>query len=258
MSINQPQLPLIRVIPFITADHLTNMATDELMLSMETPALRFYCWSQASLSLGKSPTLPDDIDYNYCKNNKIPIFHRLSGGQAVLHHLELTYCFAADVSFFPPQITETYQIICEPLLRSMEKLGLDPAMSPFNPKLNKSSICFNEISNYELSVKNKKIIGSAQHRRKKRFFQHGSILLDIDFELWKKIWKLEQNSQLLNNRITTLKEQLGVAPANDDLVEIFQNEFLNYFRAEGYINPLDHEECASVKILTGKYARLND
>src|ERR1051326_1065531 len=86
---------LCRLLPFAVADGPQNMAADEVLLHSAAAgqvSLRFYGWTEATLSLGyfqhaarrlDDPLLPE-----------LPFVRRPTGGDALVHHQELTYCLA--------------------------------------------------------------------------------------------------------------------------------------------------------------------
>ena len=49
-------------------------------------------------------------------------------------------------------------------------------------------MCFDVASAYEITAGGKKLVGSAQARRGGAILQHGSILLDIDWDAWVSVF----------------------------------------------------------------------
>lgn len=250
---NKIELPLIRVIPWSVGPADFNMALDEYLLSLEQPVLRFYGWEKPTLSFGKSRKRLEEIDIEFCRDAGIAGVQRRTGGKTVLHQHELTYSFSANTEKFPRSIVETYRHISQPLADAFLKFGLEPDMKEEKRGADNSSICFNEVSSYELTIKGKKIVGSAQYRQRKRFIQHGSILLDIDWELWKSIWMLPADSTLLENRITTFKEELGNIPAIETLADKITQSFAEYFAATVEVFEPNREEMEKIESLREKY-----
>src|SRR5262249_44203157 len=67
-----------------------NMAADEVLLeaaSRGTASLRFYTWAEATLSLGYFQPAAERLP-------GLPWVRRASGGSALVHDQELTYCLA--------------------------------------------------------------------------------------------------------------------------------------------------------------------
>lgn len=246
------KLPQINIIPFQKHPAEYNMAMDEHLLSLPGTFLRLYGWASPTLSLGRM-NQHDDVNLDYCRKKGIKIIKRRSGGKAVLHHFELTYSFVTDAEQFPMPVRESYRQITQPIANSLIVLGLNPEMKDADKLKESSSICFKEVSAYELTVGSKKIVGSAQFRRKRRFYQHGSILLNIDWTMWKNIWGIPESSMELEKRITTLKDELPALPNIKTVEHILTDEFLKFFKAEGKIFELSRDEYLKLQELEGKY-----
>lgn len=122
-------------------------------------------------------------------HNNIDVVRRLTGGRAVLHHLEVTYAVVARLDrglFENHSLQQTYRRIAEALNLGLKMMGVDKALiapgsgsEPQHPRA-AAGQCFVAISRYEIGERARKIIGSAQKRLQDRFLQHGSILLGFD------------------------------------------------------------------------------
>ena len=229
------------------------MAVDEMLLGLTTPVLRFYGWQQPTLSFGRSKMSLDELNTDYCKEMNLAGVKRQTGGKTVLHHLELTYSFAAASDQFPQSVLETYRLISHSLAMAFARFGLETEMKKERRQIITTSICFNGVSSYELTVGNKKLVGSAQYRRRQRFIQHGSILLDIDWNMWKRVWRLPLDSQLLEQRVTTFQDQLGYIPPLAELIQAIIHSFSRRFQTEVEISPLTNQEKTRAEKLTLGY-----
>ncbi len=177
----------------------------------------------------------------------------MTGGRSVLHHQELTYSFASDISLFTRSVIQTYKILSQPLVNSFKRLGLSPKLGQQNNHKSTSMICFKEVSAYEIVVNNKKIVGSAQFRNQNRFLQHGSIPLDINWELWKGVWGLDDDAVQLKDRITSLKIESANTLDPLDLVTIMLQEFSRCLDMEVQIHSFSTEEIQIIEEISGKY-----
>ncbi|HLZ44216.1 MAG TPA: hypothetical protein VKQ05_00890 [Gemmatimonadales bacterium] len=132
--------------------------------------LRFYRWNPPTLSLGRNQ--PITI-------SGVPIVRRPTGGQAVWHDDEVTYAVVAPIESFG-SLRKAYCEIHTRLARALRSLGADAALAPAHPPIRPSahpSSCFAFPVGGEILVHGKKLVGSAQVRRRNAFLQHGSILL---------------------------------------------------------------------------------
>lgn len=248
-----PRLPAIRIIPHQIQSATFNMAADEWLLSLEQPVLRFYGWTKPTLSFGRSNVSAKDLNLRACSKPTIEKVRRKTGGKTVLHHLELTYSFACESSLFPRSILETYRLISQPLADTFSFFGLTPEMKNVSDKSTESTICFKETSAYEITLDGRKIVGSAQYKKRKRFLQHGSILLAIDWPLWKSIWNIPPDSTVLERRITCLQDHIEQLPETALLTEQLEKAFGRFFQTTTCTHPFDPSEIKQIRLLEETY-----
>lgn len=188
-----------------------NMAIDEYFLyNSLTPILRFYSWNPSAISLGYFQDL-SDINLEVCRKNAIDIVRRITGGKSVFHDKELTYSFIVDQKDMPLNLLDSYKKISLAILFALKSFGIDAQMQEREQK-EKSAICFHGINYNEIVVGNKKIVGSAQTRKNGKILQHGSILLDIDYEKMISLFHTpnkEKSVEKSKQRVTAIKRELG-------------------------------------------------
>ncbi len=169
-------------------DAVTNMALDEAMLVVAAESghtlLRLYSWDRPSVSFGRNQRCDGVYSAAQCEAAGIPAVRRLTGGRALLHAREVTYCVAAP-NTAAPTLRGGYEAINALLLDALQLLGIPaqraaPGTRTPSPGL---APCFETPSAGELVVGARKLVGSAQHRDAAAFLQHGSILLDDDQSL---------------------------------------------------------------------------
>ncbi len=164
------------------------MAVDESILEHigrgeSHPTLRLYAWQPPCLSLGYAQPFAD-VDVQRLNGRGWDVVRRPTGGRAILHTDELTYSVTAsnDEPRLAGSILESYNRLAGALLRAVTSLGLpvemkeDSGTSHGTP----NPVCFEVPSAYEITVHGKKLIGSAQARRKEGVLQHGSLPLTGD------------------------------------------------------------------------------
>ncbi len=167
--------------PYCEAEY--NFALDEaLFLQAEennVPVLRIYSWENPAISIGyfqKSSV----FNLKKCQQEKVSFLRRITGGRAILHQKELTYSFIAPKSFFcalGDTVSKTYRILSQALLQGLKNFGLEAQWIPQeqeNFTLISSVACFESQSRFEIQLKGRKIIGSAQKRTEKALIQQGS------------------------------------------------------------------------------------
>lgn len=167
-------------------DGASNMAVDSAIMAAvavgdQPPTLRLYGWDPFCLSLGYGQR-SRDVDLDALASRGWDLVRRPSGGQAILHGDELTYSLSLplDHPLADGDIVESYRRISAGLLRALKLLGLD-ADAPHQGKsvrgADQGPVCFEIPSHYEISVGGRKLIGSAQLRRKGAVLQHGTLPL---------------------------------------------------------------------------------
>jgi lipoate-protein ligase A len=164
------------------------MAADEAILEAVgagdvPPTLRLYAWSPACLSLGFSQKSAD-ADLIRIAARGWQMVRRPTGGKAILHTDELTYSVALppDHPLTQLSIIESYREISRALIHALNILGAaahSERRSDDAPK-RPGAVCFEVPSHYEITVDSKKLIGSAQVRRKSGLLQHGTLPLTGD------------------------------------------------------------------------------
>ncbi|HSJ57973.1 MAG TPA: lipoate--protein ligase family protein [Anaerolineae bacterium] len=167
------------------ADGATNMAIDEAILEAvvagdSLPTIRFYQWAPPCLSLGRSQPLAD-VDLAACRVGGIGVVRRPSGGRAILHTDELTYSVALPAA--DPRagdgVVDGYRRLSAGLLAGLERLGAMAVQAagrrPEQASL--TAICFETPSQYEITVGDRKLVGSAQWRARGGVLQHGTLPL---------------------------------------------------------------------------------
>ncbi len=165
------------------------MATDEAILESvaagaERPTLRLYAWEPACLSIGYAQPV-SEADEARLAEKGWSLVRRPTGGRAILHTDELTYAVVAPASnpHLEGGVLASYQHLSQGLLIALQRLGLEPETrdaEPIPEEQRADPVCFEVPSAYEITVREKKLIGSAQLRRQGGVLQHGSLPLTGD------------------------------------------------------------------------------
>jgi lipoate-protein ligase A len=166
-----------------------NMAIDEAILAAMAegsvpPTLRFYAWEPPCLSLGYAQPAAD-VDRARLPALGWDLVRRPTGGRAILHTDELTYSVVAPVTEPRVQggVRESYRRLSGGLLAGLRRLGLpaevqtDPQKPAGMSDVEWAAVCFEVPSHYEITAGGKKLLGSAQMRRRGLVLQHGSLPL---------------------------------------------------------------------------------
>jgi len=234
-----------------------NMAVDTAFLQSvgrgeSSPVLRLYDWQPLCLSLGYGQRLRD-ADLDRIQANGWGIVRRPTGGKAILHGRELTYSVSLpkDHELAQGDVVESYRRISEALIIALQVLGLAP-QSERHAKGNKGlgPVCFEVPSHYEITVGGKKLIGSAQVRRREGILQHGSLPLfgDIaqicDALSYETEAEREEAKEHVRARATTMQEVLGQRIAWEDAADALIAGFRQAFEVDFVLDqmtPAEHQ-----------------
>ena len=229
-----------RLVITLPARGAWNMAVDESILEHTTanmdslPTLRLYAWDPACLSLGHSQPFAD-VDVARLRERGWDVVRRATGGRAILHTDEITYSVIGSTQepVLAGGVLESYNRIAQALLSAVKRLDL-----PVEMKEGKSTesatpnpVCFEVPSTYEITVGGKKLIGSAQARKKEGVLQHGSLPLTGDLTricqalVFEMEGARENAAQRLLTRATTVESALGRTVSWDAAAEAFIHAF---------------------------------
>jgi lipoate-protein ligase A len=174
------------------ADAFLNMAVDEAILlavaeGAAAPTLRLYGWRPPGVSLGYFQPLAREIDAEACRRHGYDIVRRPTGGRAILHDDEVTYSVCVRQADVPggDRILASYRWISRGIEAAFASLGLGTTFGGNGSRDGGKALpaaCFAKAARADMVVDGRKIVGSAQTRRRGAILQHGSIPLSLDFE----------------------------------------------------------------------------
>lgn len=158
-----------------------NMAVDEALL--ETAAtdglttLRFYTWSEPTLSLGYFQAAADRV--LHVPSRDCPLVRRASGGGAILHDQELTYSIALPSrGRFVDQAAATYDAFHQTLIEALATFAVHASLCKAAASVQPERfLCFQRHTRGDVLIGSDKVAGSAQRRNRGALLQHGSVLL---------------------------------------------------------------------------------
>ncbi len=165
------------------------MARDEHLLysaSLRPAALRLYAWTPPTISLGYFQRYADLANLP-TELRELPVVRRPTGGGAILHDQEVTYCLVVDdslpVARQPP--VALYRLVHEcwraALAGSGQAVKLAPDHLPMPTPRGGPFFCFAKPGPTDLLLDGEKLLGSAQRRIPGKVLQHGSLLLGKRF-----------------------------------------------------------------------------
>jgi lipoate-protein ligase A len=259
------------------------MALDEVLLESVIqggpPVVRFYTWRPATLSLGVNQHARE-VDAEECRRRGFGLVRRLTGGRAVLHQHELTYSVIAREN--DPRVSggviESYRKVSAALVEGLRSMGVDVAMAEPSSaayravaarrqpealegegsgpsERDNGAVCFDVASAYEITASGKKLVGSAQARRGGAILQHGSILLDIDWDAWVSVFSYASDAgrqrayAKLPTRMTSLRQELGRPVSRQEAQAALARSFEQVLRIHLTPSELNEEEEVTTRWL---------
>jgi len=259
-----------RVLRTLPATGAWNMALDEAILEFAArgdvlPPLRLYAWNPPCLSLGYAQPA-SDVSLEVLQANGWDLVRRPTGGRAILHTDELTYSVSGPEH--EPRLAggvlESYRVLAGALLEALHRLGIpaeanEKASVPAGP--NQNPVCFEVPSNYEITVGGRKLVGSAQSRRKDGVLQHGSLPLYGDLQrivhalVFPDAAARERAAARLVERATTSEWVLGRTLDWEIAAQAFQDGFREALHLDLQPGePTQAELARAQELLAEKYA----
>jgi lipoate-protein ligase A len=212
-----------------TRDASVNMAIDEAVFRTRIKGsvpntLRFYCWNPSAVSVGRFQSVEKEVQLENCRKQGVDVVRRITGGGTVYHGAgdEITYSLIAGKDGLKAKdIADVYAKVYAGLAEAIGTFGLT---ADFNEGT--ATACPN------LTVKGRKISGSAQCHRAGVVLQHGTLLVRINLEkmftLLRVPWANSrmQVVRVARERITSLEDELArsvsMRTVYDALIEGFQ------------------------------------
>jgi lipoate-protein ligase A len=246
------------------------MAIDEAILlsvaaGMSPPTLRFYGWEPPCVSVGYAQRLRDEVDLETCRRLGYSWVRRPTGGRAILHVDELTYSVVAPLKEprVAGDILTSYRRLSRGLIAGLGLLGCQATQAALNAGCrppDPSAACFDVPSPYEVLSQGRKLVGSAQARRKRAVLQHGTLPLRGDVSRLAQALVLPDGTRqvlrdTLRRRAITLGEALGRSVSFDEAADALAVGFAQALNLTLVPGGLSDDERDALIPLRAKHTR---
>jgi lipoate-protein ligase A len=251
------------------------MAVDESILDSvrrgeSLSSLRFYSWDPPCLSLGYAQPV-GDVDLTAISQRGWNLVRRPTGGRAILHTDELTYSVIGSPQDprLSGSVLESYRCLSQAILQALHSLNI-PALALEKPTnstnitpnpRSTNPVCFEVPSNYEITVNGKKLVGSAQARRRDGVLQHGSFPLFGDLTRILEVIPYSDQAERseagyrLLERACTAETVLGHPFSWEQAAAAFRKAFEDTLNIQFEISALtDSELSFAEELIQSKYA----
>ncbi len=175
-----PDAPRCRLLPTCVAPGAWQMGADEVMLegaAAGVGSFRLYRWSEPTVSLGYFQ--PEVVRRSDARLAPLPFVRRATGGATLVHDRELTYALALPPGAPWQRRGESWLARMHHVLAAaLATLGIAvrPVGAGEGRKLG-GVLCFLDQTPGDLLLDGRKVVGSAQRKRRGALLQHGSLLL---------------------------------------------------------------------------------
>lgn len=212
-----------------------NMALDYAVLKavsqeVSLPTLRIYQWEVPTITLGYFQTLEEEVYADVCRQDRVPVIRRITGGGTVLHDMEITYSVVVPEKAGPVKgtVLDSYKAICDPVIKAINNCGVNAEFKPAN----------------DILISGMKVSGSAQTRKQGVVLQHGTILLDLNMDRMRKYLKTGKRKDSVQPRaVTCLKDHIKTDVTSEDFIKKLPQDI---FRAFG--------SCWEVELVPGVFS----
>jgi len=215
---------------------------------LDRPVLRFFTWDPYCISLGFHQNL-SDINQELCSASSLEVVRRPTGGRAILHAEELTY--SVVYPFENLDVTEFYRLVHIPFIAALQEWQIpaefQPSQTDFRSvyKTDRAFLCFATSAQYEVEIRGKKLIGSAQRVYENAILQHGSILLGsaheelVNFLNIPPEQKIKMRQYVQNHTVFLWNYHPKISA--EDLARHLENHFKKYFNLK--FDPITENEA---------------
>ncbi|GAB1422425.1 lipoate--protein ligase family protein [Anaerolineales bacterium] len=250
---------------------IQNMAIDSHLLQSVSqkvmpPTLRIYAWQPMCLSLGYGQSVRS-VDEERLNARGWQMVRRPTGGLSILHGDELTYSLSIPIDhpLAKGDVVTSYRRISVALLRALQFLGLNPE-AEVHPKEDRvySPVCFETPSHYEITVDGRKLLGSAQVRKRDGILQHGTLPLFGDIGRICEVLAFDDAAarqaarDKVYERATTLESVLGENISWEVMAEAMIKGFEATFDVNCQQDSLSEDEWMQVDLIAAEqYANDN-
>jgi lipoate-protein ligase A len=240
----------------ITYDAAQNLAIEEAILHAKIkgfipPTIRFWR-NRRAVIVGYSQNVYAEVNLDVCAREGIQVVKRFSGGGTVYHDLgNLNYTIiidAVDPLVRGLDIEKSYRVLCSGIVQGLKNLGF-------------TSDEISIISPGSILIRGKKVSGSAQLRSRNVILHHGTLLVNSDLNVLKRVLavydeKLRKNCSSAFSPTTKISDELGRKVDISEIKRMLIKGFEESFRVNLEVGEITRreEEFAS-KIYREKYSR---
>ena len=186
-------------------------------LCLVSPASPYVC-------IGFHQDVEQEVDLEFCRSSRIPVFRREVGGGAVYldgNQLFFQLIIHRDNPIAPKRIEAFYKKLLQPVIDVHKRIGLEVRYKPVN----------------DLVIEHRKISGTGAGEIGDAIVFVGNLILDFDYEMMSRVLKIpdekfrDKVKKTIEENLSTIKrelpdsayEHLSESGLNGLMVEAFEN-----------------------------------
>jgi len=155
------------ITPGVNLFHIDNRVLQHI-LNGKNYACEVYEARQTEIVLGRSAKAEDDVYLEKCKRDNVPVHRRAGGGGTVVLCRGVIVISVAGRTTLAYHLKEHMNAVNMSVIKTLESLGVE-------------NLAIRGIS--DITIGDKKILGSSLHRKKDLVLYQGSLLVDPPLEL---------------------------------------------------------------------------
>jgi lipoate---protein ligase len=202
--------------------------------------LHLYRRDKPTVSLGYFEKLEEAVDLEAARRYGVQLVRRVSGGSAIYTDPgQVVFAVVLDRDIVPESPNETFEMVCKGVIKALDILGLRGEFKPVN----------------DILVNKRKISGSAQTRKWDVVLQHGTLMVDTDFDVMFEVLRSKQKARPKDS-VTSLARELGEVPSMERVKRALVEGFSFTFDVEIHDGVLTHfEEHKIEELMAEKYSK---
>ncbi|MEO6909035.1 MAG: hypothetical protein ABI210_14220, partial [Abditibacteriaceae bacterium] len=201
------------------------------------------------ISLGRLQKVPEVV-----RRSIFDWVRRPTGGRAVLHQHEVTYCAVIPESCLEKEnrsVIGAYNWLSQGFISGLETLNIHANLAPAHRGRQMADNCFSAPAQCDFVVDGRKLIGAAQCRKHGIILQHGAILVHIDAQSWQTALDGEM-------REAVSLEELGVKANSDTIMAVLAEGLQQRCKVSFEQSELsENEETLAIQLHDLKYSQAN-
>ncbi|HRS02663.1 MAG TPA: lipoate--protein ligase [Bacteroidota bacterium] len=197
-------------------DPYFNIASEEYFFKNFNDNIVFLYRNLPSIIIGKHQNAYSEINFQFVRENSIPVIRRISGGGGVYHDLgNLNFAFIQNKL---DENLSDFEGFTLPVINFLNELGVSAKFEGHN----------------DLRVNGKKFSGNAEHIFKNRVLHHGTLLFNTNFDNLRNSLQVSDKykdhavksvpSKVINLS-DVLQQQISIEEFENLLIEFLQKEY---------------------------------